>query len=67
MSAAGIIVDEKKEAKPAEEAKPEEEKKSALEHYTSVELKEMLQKAVENEEYEEASRIRDEMNRRKKK
>ena len=67
MSAAGIIVDEKKEDKPVEEKKPEPEKRSALEHYTSAELKEMLQKAVENEEYEEASKIRDEMNRRKRK
>ncbi len=67
MSAAGIIVDEKKEDKPVEEKKPEKEKKSALEHFSSSELKEMLQKAIENEEYEEASRIRDEMNRRKKK
>jgi len=67
MSAAGIIVDEKKEDKPVEEEKPVSEQPSALEHYTSAELKEMLQKAVENEEYEEASRIRDEMNKRKKK
>jgi bifunctional DNase/RNase len=67
MSAAGIIVDEKAEAKPVKEKKPEEGQKSTLEHFTSSELKEMLQKAVENEEYEEASKIRDEMNRRKKK
>ena len=69
MSAAGIIVDEKKEVKTEEEeeVKPAKEQRSPLEHYTSTELKEMLQKAVENEEYEEASKIRDEMNRRKKK
>lgn len=67
MSAAGIIVDEKKEDKPVEEEKTVSEQPSALEHYTSAELKDMLQKAVENEEYEEASRIRDEMNKRKKK
>lgn len=67
MSAAGIIVDEKEEPRPVEEEKPVQEQSSTLEHYSSAELKEMLQKAVENEEYEEASRIRDEMNRRKKK
>lgn len=67
MSAAGIMVDEKKEDKPVEEAKPARETKSPLEQYTAAELKEMLQKAVEKEEYEEASKIRDEMNRRKKK
>ena len=67
MSAAGIIVDEKKEEEFPEPEIPAKEPSSILENYTSIELKEMLQKAVENEEYEEASRIRDEMNRRKKK
>ncbi len=67
MSSAGIIVDEKKEEKQKEKVTPEPEVKSSLEHYTVAELKEMLQKAVDNEEYEEASAIRDEMNRRKKK
>lgn len=67
MSAAGIIVDEKTEEEPAEKEPPPAKPTSALENYTSAELKEMLQKAVEKEEYEEASRIRDEMNRRKKK
>ena len=70
MSAAGIIVDEKKEEKPIEEEAEgiiKEESANTLENYTATELKEMLQKAVENEEYEEASRIRDEMNRRRKK
>ena len=67
MSAAGIIVDEKKEVKPKKAEKPITEKANELENYTAMELKEMLQKTVENEEYEEASRIRDEMNKRKKK
>ncbi len=67
MSAAGIIVDEKKEEKEEKEEQPIVEQSSSLGNYTSAELKEMLQKAVENEEYEEASKIRDEMNRRKKK
>jgi bifunctional DNase/RNase len=67
MSAAGIIVDEKKEEKEEKEEQAVVEKSSSLDQYTSAELKEMLQKAVENEEYEEASKIRDEMNRRKKK
>ena len=67
MSAAGIIVDEKKEEKEEKEEQPVVEQSSSLDNYTSAELKEMLQKAVENEEYEEASKIRDEMNRRKRK
>lgn len=66
MSAAGIIVDEKEgeEEKPAEVEPPKKEKVNTLENYTLTELNEKLQKAVEREEYEEASRIRDEMNRR---
>jgi len=67
MSAAGIIADEKKEAKPKETVDPVKENKNPFEHYTIAELKDMLQKSVENEEYEEASSIRDEMNKRKKK
>jgi hypothetical protein len=33
--------------------------------YSNKELKELLQKAIENEEYEKASKIRDELNLRK--
>ncbi|MCF8368958.1 MAG: DUF151 domain-containing protein [Bacteroidales bacterium] len=68
MSAAGIIVDEKKPGKPKE--KPVKEEKvleNPLAAHSNTELKEMLQKAVQKEEYEEASKIRDEMNKRKKK
>lgn len=67
MSAAGIIVDEKEEDKVEEVEAPPKENANTLENYTTGELKDMLKKAVENEEYEEASRIRDEMNRRRKK
>jgi protein-arginine kinase activator protein McsA len=37
----------------------------AFEQYTLSELEEMLQKAVEQEEYEKASKIRDEISKRK--
>lgn len=40
--------------------------KSEFENYTENELREMLNEAVNNENYERASRIRDELNRRKK-
>jgi hypothetical protein len=66
MSAAGIIVDEKQETKVKEKPKPKKSKASPLESYSLTELKSMLQQAVDKEEYEEASRIRDEMNKRKK-
>ncbi len=68
MSAAGIIVEDKKSGKAKKEEKaPVGDKKSTLENRSLAELKEMLQKAVSKEEYEEASKIRDEINRRKKK
>lgn len=40
--------------------------KSEFESYNESELKEMLNEAVNNENYERASKIRDELNRRKK-
>ncbi|KOH45368.1 bifunctional nuclease family protein [Sunxiuqinia dokdonensis] len=40
--------------------------KSEFESYNENELKEMLNEAVSNENYERASKIRDELNRRKK-
>ncbi|MCB0804819.1 MAG: bifunctional nuclease family protein [Bacteroidales bacterium] len=68
MSEAGIIVEDKKTGKTKKEQVPQVGKtKSELSDFTLTELKEMLQKAVNKEEYEEASRIRDEINRRKKK
>lgn len=45
----------------------EPEKKTSLTNKTTEQLKKMLQKAVETEDYELAARIRDEMNRREQK
>jgi len=66
MSVAGIVVEEKKTG--AGKAKPMggEKLKNVYEQYTTSELKELLQKTVEKEEYEKASKIRDEINKRKK-
>ena len=69
MVAAGILMEEDQEStKPekSEEEAPVPEKVSYSEH-SLTELQQMLQSAVENEEYEKASRIRDEINKRKKK
>lgn len=74
LNSAGIIMEEeaakgegtatpveaKKEAKVAAKEDEDYKKKSA------DELKELLQKALDREDYEKASKIRDEMNRRKK-
>ena len=69
---AGIVIEES-------DTEPEGEEKTEMQHEETVssdyayedflteELEEMLQKAIEEENYEEASRIRDEIKRRKDK
>lgn len=80
LSSAGIILEEEmKEEKDEKDkvaevkAKEEEKEEKALEKgnisYSKLsikKLKELLEKAIESENYEEASRIRDEINSRKK-
>ncbi len=68
---AGIVIEES-ESEPGEEEtadQPAEETDAAhsygYEDFLLDELEEMLQKAIEEENYEEASRIRDEIKRRK--
>ncbi|MCF8235055.1 MAG: DUF151 domain-containing protein [Bacteroidales bacterium] len=66
MAEAGILMDDKKkepEAPGAGPAKPPE--KEGLKSYSLNELYELLKKAVGKEEYEKASEIRDEINKRK--
>jgi bifunctional DNase/RNase len=66
MSEAGIIVKDEKEQK-AEESDWFQSKKSTSSPYakkTVKELKELLQKAIESEDYEKASEIRDEIKKR---
>jgi len=66
MSTAGIVVEEPNEPTDEPRTKPKKPVKSAYEHYTLEELKDQLKKAVDNEEYEKASKIRDEIKRREK-
>ncbi len=67
MAAAGILMEEEadllKHDAPLPEGEPGEHVSFA--DATLPELKEMLQSAIENEEYERASKIRDELNKRK--
>ena len=66
MKAASIMVEED-EDKPITmntESKPKTSTKPEFTGQSVAELNEMLQAAIENEEYEKASRIRDELNRR---
>lgn len=66
MAQAGIILEENPEA---EELSPEDELRPSgtgdFSSYSLTELEEMLHSAIENEEYEKASLIRDEINKRK--
>ena len=70
---AGIEIEEKKEDDEDKIEKKEEDSESfhegdtGYEEYLLEELEEMLQKAIGEENYEEASRLRDEIKRRKKK
>ena len=69
LSSAGIVLDDESAAATAE--KPEVdlvnvEGKADFSKKSTEELKEMLERALEREKYEEASKIRDELNKRKK-
>jgi bifunctional DNase/RNase len=67
MVAAGILMEEdtesSKQDNPAEDENLVEE--TSFSEYSLDQLTQMLQSAVENEEYEKASRIRDEIKKRK--
>ena len=67
MEDAGMEMDEN--AAPAETmtSPADDPKESAYDQYTLAELEELLQKAVEQEDYEKASFIRDEISKRKEK
>ena len=67
MSAAGILMEEEAELLKQEDSAPADDPTDyvSFTNFSSDELKEMLQSAIENEEYEKASKIRDELNKRK--
>ncbi|MEA3477740.1 MAG: bifunctional nuclease domain-containing protein [Bacteroidota bacterium] len=67
MAEAGIIMDEKTSELNEDIAENFESSSSnEFADYTKDELNESLQKAIENEEYEKASKIRDELKNREK-
>ena len=63
---AGIVMEDVAEGEESVVEKTETIEES-FDDYLTDELKDMLKKAVNNEDYEEASKIRDEINRRSKK
>lgn len=66
MSEAGIVVEDKPEKEPAEPetGKKSQSKKNIFTKYNLEELNKLLKWAVEKEDYERASKIRDEINKR---
>lgn len=66
MDKAGILLSFEDEKTSENDDISIEERKSPYAKYTIEELEKLLQKAIEDEEYEKASAIRDELNRRKK-
>lgn len=69
LGAAGIILQEEHEGKPTGEEPLDETLKSdaGFDQYNIKELETMLMAAIDEEAYEKASKIRDEINRRKSK
>jgi len=64
MAEAGMLMDEKGASTDSVLTTPDESSEEEFEEFTTSELKEMLQKAIDQEDYERASRIRDEINNR---
>ena len=64
MAEAGMLMDEKGTSSESVLTTPEESADEEFEEFTTNELREMLQKAIDHEDYERASRIRDEINNR---
>ena len=77
LASAGMVLDENEENSPEEEKATEKPRKKSEKKLPAVkqesglsslgveELKEALMKAIDEEDYEQASRIRDELNKRK--
>ncbi|MCB9283766.1 MAG: bifunctional nuclease family protein [Lewinellaceae bacterium] len=67
LEAAGVVLEESEEAAPAPARKTPgaKSKATSLNSYSMEELNRMLEEVLGKEDYEQAARIRDEINRRK--
>lgn len=66
LEKAGIVMDSEGESPVDFEGESNKQgSQSEFENYTENELNEMINEAINNEDYERASKIRDELNRRK--
>lgn len=63
MDSAGVILEDD-EISDSDAEQPKERKKKTLADRSITDLTEMLNRAIESEDYEKAAKIRDEMNRR---
>ncbi len=64
LKEAGILVDDEDDDVLSTKKPVHEGEQSEFEDYTTEELEDLLKIAIENEEYEKASKIRDEINKR---
>ncbi len=67
MSKASILFDDKTKQDKEENDKKNEDTQTKYEKLSNKELKKLMSKAIESEDYEQATLIRDELNRRKQK
>jgi bifunctional DNase/RNase len=67
LEQAGIILEEdtEREVQKAKTRRQQQPKEKGIEDYSTEELESMLETVLEEEDYEKAARIRDELNRRK--
>jgi bifunctional DNase/RNase len=65
LETAGVVLEEPEEGVPAPRKTPVRKSQSSLTSYSTEELSKMLEEVLGKEDYEQAAKIRDEINRRK--
>ena len=65
LETAGVVLEEPEEGVPAPRKAPSRKPQSSLTSYSTEELSKMLEEVLGKEDYEQAAKIRDEINRRK--